>query len=146
LAIFSDLQDAAALPTVLSNLGLIAVEERDFERAQDLFTRGLALGHRTSDKELMIYTLLGLAMAAGGVGDSHRGAVLHGAVDSLSTDVGMALDALEARLQERSQQELLMALGAAAYDEAHAAGASLALDDAVAFALDEGVRAPVSPV
>jgi predicted ATPase/class 3 adenylate cyclase len=137
LSIFSDLQDAAALPTVLSNLGLIAIEERDFEHAQDFFTRGLTLGHRTSDKELMVYTLLGLAMAAGGLGESHRGAVLHGAVDSLSADVGMALDALESRLQERSQQELMTALGAAAYDEAHSAGAALALDDAVAFALDE---------
>jgi predicted ATPase/class 3 adenylate cyclase/Tfp pilus assembly protein PilF len=143
LSIFSDLQDAAALPTVLSNLGLIAIEEREFERAQDLFTRGLTLGHRTLDKELMVYTLLGLAMAAGGLGDSHRGAVLHGAVDTLSTDVGMALDALEARLRQRSQEELRLAMGETEFAEAHTAGASLALDDAVAFALADGVRARV---
>jgi tetratricopeptide (TPR) repeat protein len=143
LTIFSDLQDAAALPTVLSNLGLIAIEERDFERAHDFFTRGLTLGHRTMDKELMVYTLLGLAMAGGGLFDANRGAVLHGAVDSLSADVGMALDALEARLRDRSIDELREAMGTHAFADAHAIGAAMALDDAVAFALAGEVPAAV---
>ena len=144
LATFSELQDAAALPTVLSNLGLIAIEESEFERAQELFARGLTLGHRTRDKELMVYTVLGLAMAAGGLGDSDRGAVLHGAVDTLAADLGMALDHLEATLRDRSIAELRRVLGDETFDRKTAEGRTLGIDDAVSYALAVGVPAGVT--
>jgi tetratricopeptide (TPR) repeat protein len=142
LAIFSELQDAASLPTVLSNLGLIAVEDGDPARARELFLRGLRLGYRARDKELMVYTTLGLALAFGGLDNAARAATLHGIADTLSADLGMSLDSLEAGLRERSQAGIKQALGAS-WETRYRLGASMDVDEAMTFALEgSGEPAP----
>jgi predicted ATPase/class 3 adenylate cyclase len=140
LTTFSEMQDAAAVPTVLSNLGLIALEERDYPRALELFSRGLTLGHRTRDKELMVYTVLGTAIAVAALGDPQLGGVLHGAVDTLADDLGMVLDHLESTLRDRSIAELRLALGDSGFEEATEEGRSLSIEDAVERALGAAER------
>ena len=141
LAIFSELQDAASLPTVLSNLGLIAVEDGDHDRATELFVRGLRLGYRARDKELMVYTTLGLALAAGGAGDVERAATLHGIADALAAELAMSLDSLEAGLRANAQEQLQVE-AATVWDEAYARGLAMDIDRAVDFALSRSTTEP----
>jgi hypothetical protein len=126
------------LPTVLVNLGLIAVEDGDHDRALELYERGLRLGHRSRDKELMVYATLGLALATEGLGNSGRAAAIHGITDALCADLGMTLDTLEERFRAAAQQRLRLTLGDVEWEEAYRRGTSLDVDEAVAFALSSG--------
>jgi hypothetical protein len=135
LGVFSELQDAASLPTVLSNLGVIALAEGQPVRAGELFARALRLGRNAGDTELVVYATLGLAVTAGDTGADERAAVLHGVVDSLASGMGLTLDALEQELRDRSRAGLRASLGVADFDAAVRRGALMSDEVAMTYAL-----------
>lgn len=114
------------------------------ERAAELFTQGLRLGHRMADTELMTYAVLGLAMVAEGRGDVERSARLHGVTDSLLQQLQMELDALEERLRQRSISRLEVQAGASAVAAWRLAAREGDANVAIAAELAEAAATPNS--
>jgi DNA-binding NarL/FixJ family response regulator len=71
------------------------------------------------------YALLGLALAGRDRADPGWPVRLHGAADQALTDLGYALEPLEARLADLDRQRLRAVMGAEAFDAEYAAGRGL---------------------
>jgi DNA-binding CsgD family transcriptional regulator len=91
------------------------------------------------------YALLGLALADQGRVDPGWPARLHGVADQVLTDLGHALEPLEARLANRDRQRLRDAMGTEAFDAQYAAGRDLDLVTVLAALQREDSAAEQSP-
>jgi non-specific serine/threonine protein kinase len=106
------------------NLGLAEYLSGSPGAAEALFAESLDLAQRMGIKSVMAYALIGLAMADGGA-DPGRSARLHGAADQALTELGDALEPLEARLADLDRQRLRAAMGNGAFEAEYAAGRAL---------------------
>jgi DNA-binding CsgD family transcriptional regulator len=109
------------------NLGLASYLTGSPDEAQALFAESLDLARRLGMKALMAYALIGLALAGAGAADPSRSVRLHGAADQTLTDLGYALEPLEARLTDDDRQRLRAAMGTEAFEAEYAAGRTLGL-------------------
>jgi non-specific serine/threonine protein kinase len=127
-----DQQNVAAC---LSNLGNVALSQRDYARAEAAFRESLQIRQALDDmmgKAIMLTSLADLALFRG---QPVRGARLYGAAVAWNEAVGFARDASDRQEQERHIAALRELLGEADFAAAWALGASMTLDQAVAYAL-----------
>jgi DNA-binding CsgD family transcriptional regulator len=85
--------------------------------------------------------LLGLALTRQGGADPAWSARLHGAADQAFTDLGHALEPLEARLAGQDRERLRAAMGDEAFEAEYAAGRTLDAAQALAEVGGAGTRA-----
>jgi predicted ATPase/class 3 adenylate cyclase len=118
--------DEWMLPMHLAPLGLTWVLEGDLEAALPVYLESLEISERIGSRDP--YSLLGLALWAGGMGSSGLAAALHGAAQARLDRSGERLDPVHAAVSVRDQARTLDALGPDAYGSAFARGASLTTD------------------
>jgi non-specific serine/threonine protein kinase len=141
LALHRGLGKEPAVANALVNLAWVAYFEGDYGRARLLVEESLALfrdlGGRAGCAECLLL-MAGLALAQG---HAERAARLGAAAEALRTAVGASLlssPAVSAQMR-RGLNACRSALGEEAFAVAWAAGLALTLEQAIAYALDDGI-------
>jgi tetratricopeptide (TPR) repeat protein len=132
-----ELSDAAAIN--LAALGSVATDAGDFAQARSYFTEALALSRAEENMRGLYYRLLAFAELAVAQKQPERAARLWGAAESHGERTGVSMD-----VEGRALNDELIARARTQTDEASfalawAAGRSLSLEQAIAYALEEGV-------
>ena len=117
------------------NEGLEALFSDDSDRARRAFEEQLRVCREHVVHQLVGEGLGGLAAIATHGNDLERAALLLGAANATGTGVGDA--DVTAQLEERFFAPARAAHGTREWDEAHATGAEMSLEEAIAFALNE---------
>jgi predicted ATPase/DNA-binding SARP family transcriptional activator len=125
----------------LRGLGTLALLDGDHAPAAARFTEALALARDIGHLRGADVSLGGLAAVAAARGQPARAARLLGAADALrGPDV--VLDVADRATLEGASRAARAVLGAAAYEQAYAAGLAMAAEQAIAFALAPQTPAP----
>jgi tetratricopeptide (TPR) repeat protein len=126
----------------LFTVAQVGLARGDHEDARAALEEGVRLSEQTGDVANLAYFLEALAVLEGGEREAHRVAVLLGAAQVLRETVGANVygyykpdEELRARTAEAARQ----ALGAEAYEDTVDAGRSLTPEQAVAYALRDGM-------
>jgi predicted ATPase/DNA-binding SARP family transcriptional activator len=131
LALLRSLGDTANVARSLLNLGSAALEQGRTEEAAALLAESLGLCRAVGDAEDVAWCLVAFAALAA---EPVRAATLLGAADRVLGDLGALFKPYERSRYARTRDRAVDAIGAAAYDAAHAAGAArgAAVDDLLA--------------
>ena len=105
----------------------------DSAQAIEMHRQGLHYSTVVDDKRRIAFCLEGLAIAVGAEHPAYA-AQLFGAAEHLRQVIGSPLPPSEIHDYNAAMEKARTALGDAAYASAHAAGASMMLSDAIAFA------------
>jgi tetratricopeptide (TPR) repeat protein len=122
---------------VLLGLGMIALGERNLDRARALLTNALGHARQHGPKWMVAAGLEGLAQVAAAEQQYDRAARFFGAADALRTRIGVPIRPFLVPRHERVLAEVYRALGQQAHARAWEAGRDVPLGEAVADALDE---------
>jgi predicted ATPase len=137
LAIFRDLGDREAIADSLHNLAEVAVACSDYPRAKALEEESLAICRVLGDRRGIAASVEGLAAVACATGEPRRAASLWGAMQRLREEIGAPLVAGERRGYERKVAAGRSALrDDAAFERAWQEGRAMALERAIAYALE----------
>jgi predicted ATPase/DNA-binding CsgD family transcriptional regulator len=139
--------DRIAAHQALYKLGLLALIERDFDRANEYLREGLSLADEVRDVINAPYFVKGLGQVAGLRGQAAFAIRLLGAAETALRATGSAPYRYipDQALQDRIFAAARDALGEAAFDEGWRRGQSMTLEQAVEYALDQPPPTPVSP-
>ena len=118
----------------LAHLGDIARERGDHETAAAHHRASLAIGAAQHSRLAIALNLLGLAEVAGAWGQPEQAVRLLGAATATAGALDLAAHPNLLEELDRIETPLKLALGAAAFAAAHAAGQALGLDAAIAEA------------
>jgi predicted ATPase/class 3 adenylate cyclase len=135
VALLRELGAGADVAVGLCNLGWMILLQNDLGRAADLYEESLVLGRDTGMKPIILTTLEGFACLAGAQGEVRRAVRLWGAARSLEAE-GIPrdtdfLDEADARISAVRSN-----LGEQAWEGALAEGRSMAIEEAVSYALE----------
>jgi non-specific serine/threonine protein kinase len=119
----------------MQNLGIVATEQGDFERARALHRATLPLKQELGDREGLAASLVNVAYLTLRGGNAARAARLCGVAELACERIGAVLPAYERSLAERTVEEARGVLGTAAFTTHWVTGRRLSLDEAVAQAL-----------
>jgi predicted ATPase len=139
LAIRRELGDTRGMALSLVGLGILAMERRDFSIARIRLCEGLRLQHELGDRSQIDAALENVARAEEGMERWERGVILRAAAEALRSRLNIASSPLRQEVLDSEAALLQTTLGEKRFARAHQWGASLNLDDAVAFALDESI-------
>jgi tetratricopeptide (TPR) repeat protein len=120
---------------VRGNLGLAALLTGDTDTARDAFREALALSRQLVVPLIASEALLGLAAIDATRGDARRAARLVGAATAHRHD--QPPDLVSARLDAAFLEDARTRCGADTWDAAISEGATLSLEEAIAYALQE---------
>jgi predicted ATPase len=126
-------------------LGEIALAERDTGEANRRMHESLKLLDEIGDRMCIAWCLAALTGAAALDEEPERGAKLWGAGEGLRERIGCRIAPASRLNRERTVHMLREQPGEAEFARLAAEGAQMTVDEAVAFALEERVRAPASP-
>jgi predicted ATPase len=144
LRLAREVGDMTFLSSALEDLGMVALELGDLERAGTRLRESLLIGREIGGIWLILSVLIYLASVAVARGARERAARLWGAAEGLSEATGLSLAAaVNLRLYERYLATARAELGEAAWEEAYAEGQAMTLEEAVSYALEEGI--PICP-
>jgi predicted ATPase/class 3 adenylate cyclase len=122
-------------PLALGNLAEVVRAEGDPDGARSGFEDVVRMSRRVGFKWALAGAMLGLGCLAADLGDWQRTAILHGANQTLLSQIGARLAPFdECRCQE-SLDHATAALGGEQFQQAYAHGMALSLDQAIDFAL-----------
>jgi tetratricopeptide (TPR) repeat protein len=144
LALFREARDARGIVSVLNTLGLIQLVQTDYEGASALFRESLRLGLEIDHKQIILYSFFGLACVATGQELPARAARLWGVAEGMSEAHGIVVSPI-VRFHTRYEDCLTIArsqLDEEAFAAAWAEGRAMALEQAVAYALEGESTAP----
>jgi predicted ATPase len=130
--------DRGDVARFVHNLGYIAQHEEDFELAESLFRKSLAMFRRLGNRRGIAECLAGLAGLKARQGQTEWGALLLSAAESLLKITGGAWWPADRVEVERNREMIRAALGADEFAEAQKTGAAMNIDQAIAFASNEG--------
>jgi non-specific serine/threonine protein kinase len=136
--LFEALGDMHGRSLALTNLAEALRYQGQHERALPLYRECLALHHVAGNKVGIVDCLEGLAALARLQGQPERAARLWGATEALRAAVGAALHAADSADHERNVAALHGELEPAVLSTAWAAGRAMTIDQAVAYAGDNG--------
>jgi predicted ATPase/class 3 adenylate cyclase len=143
LALYREVGDKRGVAIALGNLGHVALHQRDYERAGICFKEALGLVRQLVYRLGMAEYLAGLGGVAAAEGRHMRAARLLGAARELLGLLGALLEPPDRAEYERSLAIARAGLNDAAFAEAWAEGAAMALDQAVEYALTtEALNSP----
>jgi predicted ATPase/class 3 adenylate cyclase len=119
----------------LGNLAEVLRAEGDLDAARSGFEDVVRMSRRVGDKWALSGAILGLACLAADLSGWHRAAMLHGASDSLLTQIGARLPPFDERRRQENLDKASGVLGDAQLQQAYAHGMTLSLDQAIELAL-----------
>jgi Tfp pilus assembly protein PilF len=119
----------------LNNLGWATHGVGDLARARELYGRGLETATEIGLVEGQLHALFGIAMLEAEAGDAGAGARLLGRMKELASRLGAANEDQDEVLERQTLARLEAALGPERLASELAAGAALALEDAIDLAL-----------
>jgi tetratricopeptide (TPR) repeat protein len=137
LDIAREVDDSFAIGQALLNLGRIAQAMGEVERGLVLMREAVPYARRVGFRKGIIWSLEGLAQNAWLRGQPERAARLIGKAEDLRIAVGAPLAHVDLLIQQGMRGHVLAALGAPTFAELLAEGQRLALDAAIAYALEE---------
>ncbi len=137
LALYRQLQNKRTIANTLDNLGDAALHEGEWGEAQQCFRESLGLHRELGSKAGLADALDGLAKTAAAQDHGTRAARLFGAAATLREVIEAPLSPVVRRIYERHLAAAHALLAPAAWDAAWAAGQQMALDQAVAYALEQ---------
>jgi predicted ATPase len=115
--------------------GLVALEQGNLSTAGRLLTKSLANVHSTGMRAWLPADLDALAAVLAASGEAERAATLVGQSQALRASLGVEPEAYTRLLQNRVAEAARKELGDERFSAATAQGASMELDDVVAYAL-----------
>jgi len=121
----------------LSNLSYIAEHRGEWDEARGLNREALRICWSLGRRLMAAWTVSELAGPEHGLGHSERGAVLIGAADDALRVLGSGRHPGDLPEHDRVVAGIRAALGDERYEQLHAEGARMSLDEAVALALDD---------
>jgi non-specific serine/threonine protein kinase len=136
LALARELGHKSVMAASLGNLGIVALEQGDYPTARALLEECLAVLSELGHKRQIAEGLEGLAELAAAQDQAGRAAVLCGAAEALRETISVPLQPSERARYERSRSSACAALGEVKFAAAWAVGRSLALEEAIALALE----------
>jgi tetratricopeptide (TPR) repeat protein len=140
--LFETLEDSEGMAFALVNQGFAALSEREHERAITLLRRALRLLAELQFRDVIGYCFEGLAAVLAFTGQTEPAARLLGAAEALRESLGVDLAPAERETHEETAAAVRQALGEDRFSAAWRLGRELALDEAIAYALqEEGARA-----
>jgi tetratricopeptide (TPR) repeat protein len=120
----------------LENLGNISTLEGDYAGARVHLCQSLVLGRELGDHHLLLYILGDLTKLEAALGMSERAARLGGIVSEMRTHLGASMAPAEDGGRESALRRARDALDEGAYQRAFEDGRALALEAALAYALN----------
>jgi tetratricopeptide (TPR) repeat protein len=135
LAIGRNLRYDGLNSTTLTNLGLVAVMQHDYDAAFDLYREALEVSHRIGSLSNMAYSLHGLGLCQSGSGDVRTALAFHSISASLFEKTGETLDAQESALRDGDLEKIRDSIGNGAFEEEYERGQGRSLDDVLRLAL-----------
>jgi tetratricopeptide (TPR) repeat protein len=135
--------DLNGVAVSLGSLGLAVYAQGDHERAAALHKEALVLERALGGKLLLAHSFENLALIAAATRDSERAAQLFGVADALRARIGAPSTAVDREFNERLIAEVRAHLGEDAFAAAWSEGASMALEEAIEYALDRGRQSAV---
>lgn len=142
LALAKELGDKWGAAFAQSNLGIVAWYQQDYLRAGDLFATSLRLRADVGEKRGIVTSLVGLAAVAAVQGEAERAAMIFSAAETLRGMIGVPLPPFIRGSFEQLVADTRAALGEARFAEVGARGRALALQAAIAYALEPTPTVP----
>jgi predicted ATPase/DNA-binding SARP family transcriptional activator len=136
--------DAWALAMPVRHLGDAAFRQGDHARAIAFYQESLALCKQAKEKWFTSRGLENLAGVVGMQGDAERAARLFGAAEALREVIGAPVMAYYRPQYERALAVVRQALDEASFAQAWAAGRTMTLEQAFAYALEEPAPSPTT--
>ncbi|MEZ4520729.1 MAG: tetratricopeptide repeat protein [Thermomicrobiales bacterium] len=127
-----DLGDTLGTANTLYTLGRVAQAEENNHRTRELIVKSIKLFRKLGDpwgQAVCLETLAITYAAASSQEGTALAARLWGAAEVLRETLGAPLTPIERRVHERHQTEVRNAIGRKSWDEAHASGRIVSLDD-----------------
>jgi predicted ATPase/DNA-binding SARP family transcriptional activator len=118
----------------LTNLGLTALARKDFAAARAFHRRSLELAEAVGERRCVAESLEGIAEADAAEGNATRAAVLFGASGALRAAIGSPVPGQDLARLTKAVTATELALGAARFSAAQAAGQAMSAERAVALA------------
>jgi predicted ATPase len=121
----------------LLNMGWMLRQDHDPDGARASFQKTLQIGRHNGERFNLAYAILGLACLAADAADWPRGAVLHGAAQTILDTTGLPWQELEARYRQDSLDQMRAHLSQQQFEQAYAKGAALSPDQAFGLASEK---------
>jgi predicted ATPase/DNA-binding XRE family transcriptional regulator len=137
LVLFEELGDHYGSGLQASNLAGVALVQGDYGQARHLYRESLALLQRLTARRDFPRCLEGLAVVAMATRQPSRAARLFGAASGLREVIGTPVAMVDRVALDRTVAEAQAALGDRAFALAWAAGQAMALNEAIAYALED---------
>jgi hypothetical protein len=137
LAVFRQLGSPWGANIVLQNLAYIAQHHGDYDRAKSLFAEGLRTSLELRDGPATANCLAGLAGIVGILGQRQQAARLFGAAEALRDILGAQIQPGDRPDYESSLATARAQLDPITFEAAWAEGRAMALEQAVASALED---------
>ncbi|TMK73042.1 MAG: tetratricopeptide repeat protein [Actinobacteria bacterium] len=131
-----ELDDTWSISVGLSALAQTALQQGDARQARTLLAEALDTARKRGDRRLVAACLQTAAATAAADEDYARAARVWGAADALRQELGASLSPAERAVERVSLAPVRAALGDTEFQQEHASGRALELDDAIALALD----------
>jgi predicted ATPase/DNA-binding CsgD family transcriptional regulator len=143
-----DRGDLQTLGYLLALSGFSFLKNGHADRARPLFEEALGIERRLENRDNILYVLDGLACVAAFAGQPRRAARLLGAAESLQAETGIRLMGHMEPLLMQALETVTESLGAANLESELQAGRRIAMDEAIAYALEEkaATRKAVPPM
>ena len=129
--------DKGDVARFVHNLGYIAQHEEEFELAESQFRKSLTMFRRLGNRRGIAECLAGLAGLKAQQGQIEKGAILLSAAESILKITGGAWWPADRVEVERNREMMQSALSADGFAIAHKTGATMNIDQAVAYASNE---------
>jgi predicted ATPase/DNA-binding SARP family transcriptional activator len=135
--LFETLEDSEGMAFALVNQGFAALSEHEHERALDLLRKALRRLAELEFRDVIGYCFEGLAAVLTLTGQAAPAARLLGAAEALRESLGVSLAPAERETHEETAVAIRQALGEEQFSAGWRLGRELALDEAIAYALQE---------
>ena len=135
--LFEALEDSEGMAFALVNQGFAALSEGRHDRAVELLREALRRLAELEFRDVIGYCFEGLAAVLALTGRGEEAAKLLGAAEALRESLGVGLAPAEQATHDQTVAAVLEALGEEPFAAAWRAGRELALEEAVAYALED---------
>jgi len=139
LEIKRSMGDKPGIIMSLNNLGVVALEKKDFDAARVRFNESLALAQEIGDNHMIVYDLVGLAGVAARIGlpditpqQAERSVHLAAAADKILTSIGATMEPAIRRQYDKTLEKVRAVLSEQEFNLAWDAGKFMPVDEVLA--------------
>ena len=140
-----DRGDIQTLSYLVSSYSFALLQGGQPDKAQPLFEESLSIERRLENRDMIVYQLDALACQAAMVGRPQRAARLLGAAESMQAQSGIRLMRHMEPLLARARETISASLVPASFESETEAGRRMAMDEAIAYALEEKKPSRLAP-